>query len=90
MEGGIMIKSNEYDEIINKNKEEKYKQMIGIQEKFIRENMKNGEHSVIWIFSDKDYYHNKLERTWYEDFYDKAKKEFEKHGFTIKGIVITW
>lgn len=71
-------------------KTEKYQKMIDIQQTKINESMQTGKKSVIWIFSDKGYYHNDFEMAWFEEFETKAREHFEKAGHKIKGIVITW
>ena len=71
-------------------KENKFNQMVDIQNKFIKERMQSGEKSVIWIFSDKEYYHNDLERGWFEEFKERATQQFKEAGYKIKGIIITW
>lgn len=70
--------------------EEKFNKMIDIQNNSIKRNMKEGKESVLWIFSDKEYYHNDLEKTWFNLFYDRAKKMFEKNGYIISGVIIKW
>lgn len=76
--------------IQSKAKEKKFQQMINIQQKFIEENMKCGKNSVIWIFSDKEYFHNSFERQWFSEFESKARRLFKQDGFTINGVLITW
>lgn len=71
-------------------KSEKFQKMIDIQQNKIIESMQTGKKSVIWIFSDKCYYHNDFEMAWFEEFENKARKHFEKAGYKIKGITITW
>lgn len=72
-------------------KKEKFEQMIKIQQEKIENIMRGGEYrSVVWIFKDKEYYHNTLERSWYEEFLNKATKLFEDAGYTINGITVRW
>lgn len=71
-------------------KENKYKDMVKIQMRFIKEEMERGGHSVIWIFSDREYYTSPLQRMWFEEFANRAKPEFEKKGFFVSGIVVKW
>lgn len=85
-----MIKASDFNTNINDAKEEKFSQMVEIQEGFIKENMKKGERQVIWIFSDKEYYNNSLEKTWFEEFANRAETLFVKQGFEIHGIVVCW
>lgn len=85
-----MLKASDFNKTVNNAKEEKFDTMVKIQENFIKENMKEGRKSVIWIFSDKEYYHNDLERTWFNEFENKARLLFEEQGFKINGILINW
>jgi hypothetical protein len=71
-------------------KAEKFERMIIIQNDFIAGAMKENKKSVVWIFSDKEYYHNDLEKGWFEEFEAKARKLYEEKGYKTKGIVITW
>lgn len=71
-------------------KAEKYQKMIDIQQTKIDRMMQTGKKSVIWIFSDKLYYNNGFEMAWYEEFENKAREHFEKVGYKIQGITITW
>lgn len=80
------LKNNTQNEV----KTEKFQKMLSIQQRFIEENMKCGKNSVIWIFSDKEYYHNEFERKWFLEFNNNAKKLFEENGYKISGIVIRW
>ena len=45
-----MINANEFGNIMNDVKIEKFNRMVAHQEKIIRENMKQGYNSVLWIF----------------------------------------
>lgn len=71
-------------------KAEKYSKMVDIQMTKIEENMQVGKKSVVWIFSDKDYYHNDFEREWFDEFAKAAREHFENAGYKINGIMITW
>jgi len=86
----IMTAQELQNNIQSKAKEEKFQKMVNIQQKFIEENMKCGKNSVIWIFSDKEYFHNSFERQWFTEFNSKARRLFEQNGYIINGIVITW
>jgi aromatic ring-opening dioxygenase LigB subunit len=85
-----MINANEYRVIVNNEKQVKFDKMVKIQEKFIKENMADGKRSVLWIFSDKEYYNTNFERQWFTEFYNSAKSIFARQGFVIKGITINW
>jgi hypothetical protein len=84
------MKASKISNIQEKLKKEKFEKMIQIQEKFIIEHVKQGKNSVLWIFSDKEYYTNDLQKQWYVEFYEKAKKKFIKDGYKINGILIKW
>lgn len=71
-------------------KEEKYKFLINRQEDIIKEAIKRGDRSRLFLFSDKEYYHGEIERGWYQEFYDRAKRELERAGYKISGICVTW
>jgi hypothetical protein len=71
-------------------KENKYKDMVKIQMRFIKEEMERGGHSVIWIFSDMEYYTNNLQKTWFDEFAMRAKSAFESKGFHVFGVAIRW
>lgn len=76
--------------IHNKLKEDKYEEMLSIQMKKIEENMKNGRKYVVWIFSDKEYYHNNMEKKWSHEFEERAREVFENAGYKVEEIVIRW
>lgn len=71
-------------------KSEKFEKLMDIQRTKISESMQDGKKSVIWVFSDKGYYHNDLERAWFDEFDGNARKQFIKAGYKIKGASITW
>ena len=77
-------------EILINFKKEKFDKMVTIQNNKVIEQIKEGKSSVIWIFSDKEYYHNQMEKSWFEEFNDKAKKLFENNGYKINGILLLW
>ena len=85
-----MIKATDFASTVQTQKDAKFKKMMSIQEQFIKEKMSSGGRSIIWIFSDKEYYNNDLERSWFYEFEEKAKQEFKKKGFSINGILIKW
>lgn len=79
------------EELIHKSaKQEKFSHMIEIQLSKIEDRMSKGEKSVIWIFSDKGYYNNDFEEQWFSEFEENARRLFEKKGYKIQGICITW
>ena len=86
MKNANKLKNN----IQNNIKIEKFQKMVSIQRKFIEDNMREGKDSVIWIFSDKEYFHNDFERQWFSEFNSKAKILFEKNGYNINGILVSW
>lgn len=87
----IMNAQRQKDMIHAQLKKEKFEKMLSIQQKKIEEMMKRGEYNhCVWIFKDQEYYHNTLERSWYEEFLNKATKMFEDAGYNIKGIIIRW
>lgn len=71
-------------------KEEKFSKLVSIQEDFIKEAMKEGRKSVVWIFNNAEYYHNALERSWFEEFKNEAKRIFEKAEYRVNGVLICW
>lgn len=77
-------------DIHQKLKDEKFDKMLVIQNERIIENMEVGKKSVVWIFSDKEYYHNELESSWFEEFEKIARKIYEDGGFKINGCVVSW
>lgn len=85
-----MVKANDFENIKMNKKQEKYCSLINIQEKLIKENMAAGNNSVIFIFTDREYYHNDMERAWFEEFRKKAVDELKNNGFSISGILVTW
>lgn len=87
---GLTKASKIENKIQEETKNKKFEKMVSIQEKFIKETMATGRKYVIWIFSDIGYYHNDLEKTWFEEFANKAKLMFEKAGYKINGICINW
>ena len=86
----LKIKAKSFNDLVIQNKNGKFEKMIGIQEKFIKENMFEGKKSVVWIFQDIEYYNSEIERMWFKEFREKAKSMFEKKGFEINGVVIKW
>ena len=87
----IMNAQRQKDIIHAQLKKEKFEKMLSIQQKKIEETMKRGEYNhCVWIFKDKEYYYNTLERSWYEEFLNKATKMFEDAGYSIKGIIVRW
>lgn len=87
----IMNAQRQKDMIHAQLKKEKFEHMLSIQQNKIEETMKRGEYNgCVWIFKDKEYYHNTLERSWYEEFLNKATKMFEDAGYSIKGIIVSW
>ena len=85
-----MINANDFGNIMNDVKIEKFNRMVKHQEKIIKENMKQGYNSVLWIFSDKEQYTTPNEKEWYQEFYNEAKTGFQNQGFKIDGIFIKW
>jgi len=85
-----MIKASDFMDAIAEQRNKKFEEMLSIQESFIAKQMKEGKRSVIWIFSDKEYYLNELEKSWYYPFEMDAREIFENNGFKITGIVIRW
>lgn len=77
-------------DIQQKLKDEKFDKMLVIQGEKIVESMEVGKKSVVWIFSDKDYYHNELESSWFEEFEKAARKIYEDGGFKISGCIVSW
>lgn len=82
-----------YNEInSDKEKEKKYRNMMAHQEQVITNAIKyDGDihGSRLFIFSDRGYF-NGAQRDWYEEFYNKAKKEMEDAGYRIVGICVCW
>ena len=76
--------------IESKEKNKKFENMVEIQQRFIVDNMEQGKNSVVWIFNDREYYNNNLEKEWYEEFRAQAKALFEKKGYAVNGVVIRW
>lgn len=74
----------------NEVKENKFEKMLSIQMGKIKDNMKMGRNSVVWVFSDIEYYHNDLEKSWFKEFDERAKVLFEDAGYKINSIVIRW
>jgi len=85
-----MIKANDFNNITENVAKEKFIEMVNIQERFIKENMREGKKSVLFIFSDIEYFYNKTEKTWFNTFKQEAKELFEKQGFNINGVLIRW
>jgi len=85
-----MIKANDFNNITENIAKEKFAEMVNIQERFIKENMKQGKRSVLFIFSDIEYFHSKTEKTWFNTFKQEAKELFKKQGFNINGVLISW
>ena len=77
-------------EIEDKVKKEKFEEMLDIQQRTIENAMKEGEHTIIWVFSDKEYYHSNLGKTWFNEFADNARMLFEGKGYKIHGSIICW
>lgn len=77
--------------IINSEKEEKYQKMMKHQEKIVEEAIHKGDvhGSRLFVFSDKGYFHG-IQEPWYEEFYERAKREVECAGYKVKGICIYW
>jgi len=81
-----------YNEInSDKEKEKKYRNMMSHQEQIITDAIKHGDihGSRLFVFSDRGYF-NGAQRDWYEEFYNRAKKEMEAAGYRIVGICVCW
>lgn len=85
-----MIRASDFEKIRNQVKEKKFGELVDIQQRFIKENMEKMERNVLWIFSDREYYHEDYAKSWFEEFQKRAKDLFEQNGFVISGILITW
>lgn len=72
-------------------KEKKFQRMMEHQEKVIDEAVMKypNDRSRLFIFSDKEYFHG-MEKEWFTEFYDRAKRELESAGYRISGICVCW
>ena len=68
-------------------KEQKYQNLMSIQEKIIEDAMKVGDHSRLFVFTDRDYF-NGIEREWYNELFDRAVKEMKAAGYKLSGICV--
>lgn len=86
-----ILKAKEMERLVHKELiDEKFEKMVDIQQKKIKSNMREGRNSVVWIFSDIDYFHNDFEKCWYEEFNERAKELFEDAGYKVGKITIKW
>jgi hypothetical protein len=86
-----VLNAREMEKLVHKELiDEKFKNMVSIQQKFIKEHMKEGKNSVVWIFNDIDYFHNDFEKCWYEEFNTRAKELFENAGYKVSRYMIRW
>lgn len=84
------IKASDFEKVVEELKAKKFDDMQNIQIKFIKSNMAEQKKSVVWIFSDIEYYQGEMERKWFKEFNKKAKEIFEENGFKVNGVLITW
>lgn len=72
------------EEFINTEKEATYQRIIGIQERFLKDAVKEGRvHGTMpFIAGDKGYYHG-IEKEWFDEFFKRAKAECEAAGYIV-------
>ena len=72
-------------------KEKKYQEMMAHQEKIIQEAIAKGDRhgNRLFIFSDRDYFTGGS-KSWFNEFYQRAKAEVEEAGYVVSGICICW
>lgn len=72
-------------------KEKKYTSMMRTQEDIITRAIRDGDvhGNRLFIFSDREYFHG-VQRHWFDEFYERAKREVEDAGYKVSGICICW
>ena len=80
-----------YNNVVSKEKEQKYTSMMKHQEEIITRAIKDGDvhGSRLFVFSDRGYFYG-VSKPWYEEFYYRAKRELEDAGYQVHGICVYW
>lgn len=71
-------------------KNNRYLELINLQQAWIEKNMRQGFDFATWVFGDLDFFKTPLEKSFREELAEKAKALFEEAGYTVKDPVITW
>lgn len=72
------------DEYISTEKESAYERIIGIQERFLKDAVKEGRvHGTMpFVAGDMGFYHG-IEKEWFDEFFERAKAECEAAGYIV-------
>ena len=68
-------------------KERRYKSHKEYQDRVIEEHMRKGDTYIGFLFK---YLWRDGEEEWYEEFLERATREYESDGYYIKGCSIYW
>lgn len=79
------------ENIISSEKEQKFQRMMKHQEEIVEHDIRQGmiHGNCTFVFSDRGAFYG-IAAPWYDEFYNRAKRECEDAGYTVSGSLICW